>query len=271
MASSGEFSTKPLELITPTHLKEVLKIDKGVIPDYRSYTVVRNLAGEGSRFGSRTLLIKVDYTDSGENLQELYVVKLYSAPDCILRDVYDKLFESEVNFYINVLPQMNETLKSANQPPLHIPKYLHSAFKESSALIYFKDLGQKGFRCREAPFDEAHVQLVVEELARFHAASMILISNEGLTCKNVSQNYTEVNDCIPKLKVFLQGHNINMIESSFKTGIAICDKLDEHTYVSEYLRSIEDVDKTWEAMIKPTDKFMAIRHGNLKSNNVMFR
>ena len=271
MAAPAEFTTKYIELITKNQMDNVLKADVGTGAQFVSYRVMANLAAEGSRFGSRTLRIIVEYIDSGDNLEATYIVKLYSAPECILRTVYEKLFKAETDFYKITLPQMNDVLKKANELPLHTPEYLSSSLYEGSAVIYFKDLAEHDYRCREVPFDEAHTKLVIEELARFHAASMLLLSSEGATCDNVGDKFPSVRNCIPDLEQFLRNYDINMVESSFKTGIAICDKLDEHTYVSEYLRSIKDVDQTWEAMIKPTDQFMAIRHGNLKSNNVMFR
>lgn len=271
MAEALEFVFKPEELIIEADLKEALKSEKGSQCVYKSHKIIDTLNPERLKHRTRTLRIKVDYAISEDTFHTTYIVKLYSCPECLLGTIYAKLFEAEHNFYTVILPKLNEQLQSVGEPLLRTADYVYGIIKERSALIFFKDLSVYGYRTAKSIFDDYHARLVITELSRFHSAAMLLFACEGITCDNVAQKYPMLANTIPDIKKLLLENGIDIVQSSLETGYHICRGLRLTRWELAPFQTKKNLCVTWDNLIKPSEKFLCIRHGNLKNTNMLFR
>lgn len=258
------------EVLSEGHLKIVLRRDKGTLCNLTKYEI-HDVTDAGSNFCSQVISVTVDYIEDGQDLSVSYFVKYFSCPSSLLASIFERLFKNEANFYANVLPKMNKILKEVGEPPLCTAKYLFSLIEPEVGFIFLNNLSKEGYKVKDLPFDVAHSTLILRELGRFHAASMLLFKHENINTENVAERYPLLYNSIFDIDRLLHDNGIHMVESSIDTTIHICNKIPDHDYISNYLKDIKNVDAMWETMMTPTDKFMAIRHGDLKSNNVLFK
>lgn len=267
---ASEFITNPKDLIAVADLKQILLIDKGAHVLYDSYQIASYLGNDRSRFGSMTVRIKVFFLEDNSKIFDLYMVKMYSSPQCLLDQMYRNLFQAEENFHAELLPLLNEELRVANEPPLCVPKFLHSVFGDKFALLFFKDLLREQCEIGTLPLSSLQVRLVINELARFHAASMLVLAKRTKENEK-SKPYIKLADSMSNIKKLLEENKVDMVESSIFTGIAVCDQFEKYKYVSDYLRNLKKMNEVWEKLVAPSDKLSTIRHGNLKVKNLLFR
>lgn len=98
----------------------------------------------------------------------------------VIEEVTHKLFLKEAEFDSNLLPQLNAVLEEAGMKPLAMPRCFYGAVERKKELVLLEDLRPRGFKMfdRRKGLDVAHVSLVLEELARLHAASLLLEKRE---------------------------------------------------------------------------------------------
>lgn len=86
-------------------------------------------------------------------------------------------FPSEIKMMSDTLVKMNKTLSSFNEDLLSAQLYHFKT--EAPAILVLEDLKSSGFQLadRQAGFDMEHAVLVMKNLARFHASSIVYMEN----------------------------------------------------------------------------------------------
>lgn len=266
----GLFRTRIENLLTSEHVKEVLRIDKGEDCVYVSHEVVSKIITEGYYYGSRIIRSVVVYQRDGLNHEITYAINYYSSPLCILGHLFKTLFTIENHFFQKILPKLNEILQGMNERPLRTSVFVHSIEEEDFCMIFYRDFFA-GYKFMEAPFNDSHVRIVIKELSKFHAASMVLFEIEDVTVNNLEEKYPILKNSVSGMKAKLLENGMDMLKSSITTGSGLCDALSTYGDVAAYLRGIKNINDKWDAMTAPTSTFLALRHGNLKSNSMLFR
>lgn len=88
------------------------------------------------------------------------------------------MFSSRKNlrFYKEIAPKLNSLLIAAGMAPLRMPSFYFGNLEEEKETILLEDLRPRGFKLVESRkvLDAEHTTLVLQELGRFHAASVLL-------------------------------------------------------------------------------------------------
>lgn len=265
------FITSPHKVIAKRDVKTALRIDKGINSVYKTHHIKDTLNDDGSRYGSKSVRLVVEYLNSGDHLKVNFIVRFYSTPECLLGKLLNRLFDAEAHFYSDVLPKLNHLLIEAGEVALRTPEYVYNVMDDNFAVTFFRDVRSQGYRPMIPPFDDKHTLLYVDEIARFHAASMMLFSTENITLDNIGSVYPVLKNNVPEMQRLLLDNGIDMLQSYIDTGIAVCRQIKEYNYVADYLKSLRNINRKVNELIVPTKKFFSFRHSNFKCNNAIFR
>lgn len=91
----------------------------------------------------------------------------------VLKLDYSKTFDTEIRMYSEVIPAIEEILTSAGESFKLAPKLIYSARTPRPVLV-LEDLCDIGYQVPKGFFDFYDTLLVVEKLARYHAASVVI-------------------------------------------------------------------------------------------------
>lgn len=86
---------------------------------------------------------------------------------------------------------MSKHLRELNQPPIKTPKLLAYNLEERRQMFIMEDLRQQNFKMydRRKGIDIPHALLVLNELGRFHASS--LLYQETLPTGSIKDDYDQ--------------------------------------------------------------------------------
>nr|XP_045586386.1 uncharacterized protein LOC123748238 isoform X3 [Procambarus clarkii] len=178
MASAGEAGVaRPQDNITEAHVKATLTADKGSEADLVSWSV-QDFTKKGDNYASVVTSVSVKYFLMGKDQTASYVVKI-NPQRSIGKDFADfslSVFKKEIEFFQEILPLLNSELTSRGFSNLRMAKWLYTSLEKDKEMIFLEDLRPRGFRmfdCKKG-LDVAHATLVLQELARLHAASLLL-------------------------------------------------------------------------------------------------
>ena len=174
--TSSSTAVTPYSLVTEDHVRAALISDKGAAAHLTDWKVV-DFTKKGDNYACVVSSVVVKYVLNGRSSKVVYVVKLNSGKTFGPEGCFsDTAFEKESKFYLNLAPQINSVLKEIGHREIHFPKYLYASLEKRKEIIFLKDLRPMGYKMadRKRGMDKAHAALVVRELARFHAASLLL-------------------------------------------------------------------------------------------------
>ncbi|XP_076031832.1 uncharacterized protein LOC143019745 [Oratosquilla oratoria] len=185
------------KVLTMDLVTACLEADKGKDVVLKSFEV-KNFTAAGDGLASQVTGVLVDYQSAGRDHQVSYVAKInkpskHSDTVLLLREY----FEKEQGFYTEIVPVLNEELRRAGLRSLNIPRCLLVQSKKGEEVIFLEDLRERGFKkrdCRQG-LDEAHCNLVFGELARLHAASVLLQEKSKV---DLLESYPYLFDCYEK-------------------------------------------------------------------------
>nr|XP_027210688.1 uncharacterized protein LOC113804059 [Penaeus vannamei] len=162
--------------LSEANVTKALHEDRGSDAHLVSW-VTEDFLGEGDNYASAVTSVKVEYTHGGETHDVSYIVKLKRKRDGGSPTYFDNMtFEKEARFLTEICPLLNAELLAAGLTPLRVPRCCHNAVSENQDYLFLEDLRHKGFRRydRKKGIDYLHAKLVLQELARLHAASFLL-------------------------------------------------------------------------------------------------
>ena len=184
------------------------------------------------------------------------------------------MFVKETLCYQEVIPEFNKELENLSLGKLQVPDYYHAVSKPTEEVIYLEDMGRKGFKMsdRKKGLDKKHTYLILEELAKFHAASALYLARDENADEDVA-NWTVFKDFL----VSMHEKNPNLkLDSFFERYIdqsaAIADRHEGYEFVGNFLRSLKgNFAQIFEEEMKFNKKFVVVCHGDCWNNNFLFR
>ena len=217
----------------------------------------------------------VGYTKHEKEHVTSYIVKLNSCRSAHMDALSKIIFQKEIGFYQTLVPMLNAELKRAGQPNLRFPKYFYYAEKECEEVLYLEDLRNYGYKMidRHQGLDSAHCELVLEELARLHAASSLLISREEYLGIDIVKKLPFLQESFTAIDEENTGIKLkNLFGGVMETGAVIAGSSLGYENVEKYLNA----NKTKAADIllnqfHAAEHFKVICHGDCWSNNFLFR
>ncbi|CAL4079395.1 unnamed protein product, partial [Meganyctiphanes norvegica] len=136
-----------------------------------------------------------------------------------------------------------------------------------------EDLRARGFKMfdRKKGVDRAHGMLVLNELGRLHAASLLkekYIGSDSFEKYGVLEDEWALMKSDPKMSEMAQ----QMYAGSLNGSIKLLEKISGYENTVEWLKEIQPkiLDLILD-LFKPSEKFGVIIHGDCWNNNILFR
>lgn len=262
------------KLVTVDCIKSALEKNKGVNAQYKSHEII-DFCSKGDNYACFVTSCKVTYTLGGEEKSVTFIVKLNNCATAELLVNFSNLaFEKEGNFYFKMLPDLNAILVNLGLAPLRMAECYGVNYDEHKQSLFLQDLRGAGFKMadRMVGLDDSHITLVVQELARLHAASVILEDSMG------TETFLQKYDFLDDFFIGTKSENVTqMFQDIFvqyvEMGVNIARRMDGYEKVAKSLEKMAP--KAFEILKKNITthdpKFTVINHGDCWNNNLLFK
>nr|XP_053635499.1 uncharacterized protein LOC128690800 [Cherax quadricarinatus] len=264
---------RPQNNITETHVKEALTADKGSDAKLISWSV-EDFTNKGDNYATIVTSVSVKFSLLGKKQSSSYVVKLL--PKWSFSEDAAKfglaIFKKESEFFEKILPVLNYELTALGFSPLRVAKWFYTSLEKEKEMIFLEDLRPRGFQMfdRKKGVSVAHANLVLQELARLHAASLLLKARaptEDLADRftHVKTDWMTFSDCA---KAMLNGMFFGPLESSQQLLHNIKGYEVAAQWIAKHKGNLADLIKI---QLARNPKFDVICHGDCWNNNMLFR
>ena len=260
----------PNNVVTEELVKQALLADKGKEAQLRSWEVVP-FTKKGDNYICLVTSVVVKYAIDFLELETSYVVK--QAPKGlaqIMKNIQNVIFEKEAKFYLELLPQLNAVAESVGQPPLCYARCFHYSSEMGQEQIYFEDLRRKGFKMfnRRKGMDVPHATLVLRELARLHATSLLLQAKYPNPIEERHQYLAK------DFFTYCDGakeYMMPLLQNALYTGIEMLDRIGGYDRSKAWIESLKpEVEDIFSDQLK-NHKYDVFCHGDCWTNNILFR
>ncbi|XP_045587617.1 uncharacterized protein [Procambarus clarkii] len=267
--SDAEEAVMPESLLKREHVLAALTADRGHTAHLKSWSM-RQFTEAGENATAFVACVIVEFSQNGKIEKTNYIAKLNPLRGETWSDFMHMAFHKESKLYQEIEPMLTMLLEKRGLDALRIPRCLFSSLEPDQEVIILDDLRGQGFRKydRRKTMDIAHATVVLQEMARFHAASMLQVTQ------------------IPDFEVkydFLCKHWCNYKADAGDTyRVVMSDNLEN---VRVLLQTEEGYERAadWVERLKPqvlsmfeeqtatTASFTVICHLDLVNNNLLFR
>lgn len=258
-------------VVTDVCVKAALTADKGSDACLLTWTV-ENFTKMTDNFATLVTSVKVKYSLHQQEQSVSYVVKMSPDPKKIFEGFADTLFKKEVGFYKELSSALSSELEDVGEVGLRVPECFYVSGDSGAEMIFLEDLRPRGFRMGDSKkgLDVGHTKLVLQELARFHAASLLLLaktSNQDLAVKYdfLKMDWTNfgdnARDFVQRFLSFVMNKNADILHlvGGYKTA--------EDWLITNSSRGYEMM----EDHLNTVMPFDVICHGDCWNNNILFR
>ena len=273
MTEAANPQIDPHDLINVKDVSITLRNDKGTNAKLKKITI-KDFTKKGDNYGCIVTSVNVSYIENGLDKETSYVAKLNPRRSAGF-DKSKLMFKKEIGFYTEILPLLNEELKGVNEPALRIPKCFHCVTEELLEVIYLEDLRTLGFKMcdRRKGMNKDQTDLIVIELARFHAASSLLMDRGEYQGCDMVEKFPVLHECYDSLMDECDPVNMNTFLVGFiNLDVKIAEKLGGYEEVKQFLlERAKDGRSLLLEQLKCKDQFKVICHGDCWNNNFVFR
>ncbi|XP_016961690.1 uncharacterized protein LOC108032380 [Drosophila biarmipes] len=174
------------------------------------------------------------------------------------------VFIKEKQTYTDILPR----LEILNRGDKFAPRYYYSVKKPAQTIV-FGDLKALGYKVasRESGLDWNHASLILQQLGKFHATSMVLAKMDPDIVKNYTRGMLSEN-------LIMKDDGMEKIFGGFLKGLIKCSAgWPGFENISNHLqRFMDNFRSVCVAAAKPKkgDRYVVLNHGDLWTNNFMF-
>ncbi|XP_045586396.1 uncharacterized protein [Procambarus clarkii] len=274
MASAGDAeAVRPQNNITEAHVKAALTADKGSEADLVSWSV-KDFTHKGDNYATIVTSISVKFSLAGQEQTTSYVVKLN--PKRPIGQDFSAftlaIFYKEAEFFQEILPLLNSELTVRGLQGLRVAKWFYTSLEKDKEMIFLEDLRSRGFKMfdRKKGMDVAHATLVLKELARLHAASLLL---------KATAPEQDLADRFTHIKVDWINYSQNskkmineMFSGLFANAEALVHDIEGYEVAEQWLAAYKNNSADLlERSLGRSLKFDVICHGDCWNNNVLFR
>ncbi|XP_042872430.1 uncharacterized protein LOC122253428 [Penaeus japonicus] len=255
--------------ITQESVEAALKSDKGSEAHLVSFTV-HEFTQKGDHYATLVARVNVNYSLYEKDHSVSYVVKYNPKHFKAFEKFTYVLFKKEALFYQHLVQHIQSQLHELGQTPLRVPKCFHTSLAENQEVIFLEDLRPRGFKMfdRKKGMDVAHTKLVLEELARLHAASYLLKAK----IPDLAKKY-------PILNLDWLNYADDAREKTYETFTKQMDivkdmlsKVGGYEVTENWLsRNKERVLEILDNQLERVPPFDVLCHGDCWNNNMLFR
>ena len=262
------------DFIKVDDVEKVLKIDKGNDVKFISHTIL-DFAGNVVTFNSSITSVEVLYSLHNAPGKVSYIVKMNPRLPNGYAGYSELLFLKEVKFYEDLVPLLNTELLAVNEPPLKVPRCYFTKLEPSREAMYLEDLRVQQYTMfdKTKGLDKQHTEMGLAELARFHAASVLLMAKEDLSLEGLREKYPTMQE------VF---YTFNGKESAIQLNEVLHNVIDDAAKVAGASTGYEEVSKVlrtkqvnirhlFDEEMQAREPFIVMNHGDLWTNNFLYR
>ncbi|XP_042874596.1 uncharacterized protein LOC122254790 [Penaeus japonicus] len=254
-------------LITEEAVKETLKAHKGSEARLTSWKI-EDFTSKGDNYASVVSSVQVDFSLNGNDDHISYIVKINP---CLgienFEEMTHTIFLKEAEFYLKLLPRLNSVLQEENLSILALPQCYYGTLEKNKELIFLEDLRPRGFKMfdRRKGLDVAHTSLVLKELAKLHAASLLLQKKEPNYFEDTLLHKGWANMTNDGSGIF------TMFEGVMDTAVLMLKKLGGYESAISWTESTKSkLQEIFEKQMEPC-KHQVILHGDAWNNNLLFK
>ncbi|XP_076032190.1 uncharacterized protein LOC143019993 [Oratosquilla oratoria] len=259
------------EVITEKLVIACLRADKGEDAVFQSYKI-KDFTKVGDNYISVVTSVQVQYTLGEKDHQVGYVVKLnpnwkFGEATDVLREFFSK----EGGFYKEIKPVLDQELMDIGLPCLRMPHCHLFNPKEGAETLFLEDLRDRDFKMfdRRKGLDLDHSLLVVKELARLHAASVLLQKKSEV---DLTEAYPYLKDGFMSQDTDYESFT-NIFRGLIGASAQLAKACGGYDNVVAYLK--EELEPNcmtiYRKMLNPCGPFVTIIHGDCWTNNFLFR
>ncbi|XP_045114676.1 uncharacterized protein LOC123506551 isoform X2 [Portunus trituberculatus] len=274
MSETQKPEKTPQSLVTESLLKKTLKTDKGDDAELISYEV-KDFTSKGDNYACVVTSALVRYRQGDQKEKEVsYVAK---CNPCRKQEIFDSVtimaFSKEAAFYHKIVPLINVELEAVGQEPLRLPECYVNHEVEGEQVLMMRDLRVDGFKMfdRKKGMDKAHATLVVRELARLHAASVVAQDKMSEPIEDTHDFLMEDFDTLemPDGKKIFE----IVFASNLTNGAKMAEKIGGYEKVAEWLnsKSKEGLSMFVDCIRSKNEPFNVVCHGDCWNNNILFK
>ncbi|KAA0200290.1 EcKinase 7 [Hyalella azteca] len=273
--SAGPLNTneKAHKLVTEDKVRAALLKDEGPDAKYKSFNIV-DFCTKGDNYACFVTSVEVEYQLGGVDKKVTYIAKLNHCHGTGSLEFFsDLVFIKEGKFYLEMIPDLNKMINGFGLPPLKFAPCHLASFEPTRQIILLGDMREHSFKManRFIGLDENHAILVVKELARLHASSMVL--EDSLGSEKFSEKYDFLDDLFTSNK---HDDQLAMFKSMFVHSITNAAKISErikgYEKVTAWLKELapksSEILKQESSECHPS--FLVVNHGDCWNNNLLF-
>ncbi|KAL7648257.1 UNVERIFIED_CONTAM: hypothetical protein RMT77_000163 [Armadillidium vulgare] len=163
--------------------------DKGKDAELLSFNL-KPFNTNGENYQSVIACVEVRYKQKGSNFQDSYFAKINPCyPTNAHTEVLETMFQIETDVLFIIVKGMNKQLHELNLPRIATPKLYARNLEKGREVFIAENLRSQGFITidKRKVMDFDHTVLVLKELGRFHASS--LLYEETLHPKSIEESF----------------------------------------------------------------------------------
>lgn len=228
-----------------------------------SFTVKRAVP-PGNNFISVLLRVTVTYTEGTKDSKRNLIIKLVdSDPVNAKRMEEHGFYKREIIMFGRILPKITQLLEQVGDFEKIVPELL--AVDYTTQTLVFEDLTEKHFQtgnCKTG-IDQSHIDIIIRKIAKFHACSLLLKSQESETFEEFNKGLIAEDRSGPTK--FFELTLTDLIEE-----IGSWEGYDLYKNKFQKLKEIF-VEQGVEVYKQEDGEFCVLNHGDLWTNNLMFQ
>ncbi|KAG0728017.1 hypothetical protein GWK47_003882 [Chionoecetes opilio] len=271
--AEAEDTTKKYGPLTDDLLRNTLRKDKGDAAELVSWKC-EDFTKKGDNYASFVTSVKVQYREAKEGaLKEAsYVAKIahQMEMETKFRSIMNEVFEKEGCCFLEILPKMNQAMRELHLDAIRTAEGYCVSLELGKEVLMVEDLRARHFKMcdRRRGMDVLHATLVLKELGRMHAASLVV---EKLGC-----SLTETWPVIVEKWLHSEDSSMDMfikiMAAQIEGAAMIMEKIPKYEHVVEWIRELKPrAMQIFKDALLQGLKFSVLTHGDCWSNNVLFR
>ncbi|KAG7170770.1 uncharacterized protein LOC121864073 [Homarus americanus] len=258
-------------LIKREYVMAALTADRGHDAELLSWTA-HEFTEPGENTAAFLMCLEVEFSQNGKNDRINYIAKLNPLRTENWTDFIRMSFQKEVGFYEELGPALTTQMKAAGLDGLRFPRCFFFSLKQDGEVIIQEDLRTQGFRkCdRMKTLDISHATIALQELARLHAASLVLKTK--LT-KDIQSKYDDfLSKHWSSFKIGAEEIYCTLMSDNLENVKVVLQKMEGYERAAEWVENLKSkVLSIFQEQTATTPQFAVVCHFDLVNNNLLFR
>ncbi|KAI8423840.1 hypothetical protein MSG28_012850 [Choristoneura fumiferana] len=229
---------------------------------------VESLCGKGDNYIANLFRVVIKDTNEETNSASVIVKTLVNTAR---QETFHELHKREVEVYEKVIPmflKIQQVLNEENK--VMFPNCVLSRINDGQEILILEDMNLKGFSMSDkvARFEQLNlteVELILKELAKFHALSLIYKNQEPESFKNLKH---EFQDLMFDTKFLNKSQLRKYFDESFEMSLKVVDDFETNKLLRKIGTKLTEILRFYT---KPNKRCNVFCHGDCWVNNILFK